>query len=292
MEPKASIIITTWNRCKILQERALKSALNQTFLDKEIIVVDHGSTDDTEEEMKRYLKFPYHHVRYLKLPQNSGIVSTARNAGIKIARGKYVVFLDDDNELHPEYLKKTVEFLDSRTQYEAVFTSRIIKYKDYQDIATPPFAEKIVSIDWGWLIRKWVFDEIQYDEKCMANEDTDFGIQFLKVFRYGQIHEPLQTAYDTDDPKSSHSYPSPIKLSGWEYFLNKNLETYNNPNELRYIYRLVGRSFYWGGFKLKGLRYMWKSFRAMPQWRSFKHFFFLLWGWKVYEWYMNNQERK
>ena len=91
-----------------MQERALRSAFTQDFKDNEIIVVDHGSTDDTEEQMKKYPN-----VRYIKIPQNSGIVSTARNKGAKEAKGKYIVFLDDDNELHSQFLSKTIAALET-----------------------------------------------------------------------------------------------------------------------------------------------------------------------------------
>ena len=83
-----SAIITTYNRRAFLAE-ALQSALRQDFRDKEIIVVDDGSTDGSREVVKGL------HVRY-EWKENGG-VSSARNLGIALAKGEYLAFLDADD---------------------------------------------------------------------------------------------------------------------------------------------------------------------------------------------------
>src|SRR3990167_2696469 len=110
-----SVIITTYNRSKLLEERSLKSALAQTYGDNEIIVVDDAGTDDTAEIIKKYP------VRYYKFSVNKGL-SYARNYGIKRAKGEKIVCLDDDNELHPQFLEKTTAVFNN--QVEAVGCGR------------------------------------------------------------------------------------------------------------------------------------------------------------------------
>lgn len=289
MEPKVTICITTWNRAHLIIDRSLYSALHQDYDDYEILVIDHGSTDNTEEVVKSYQD---KRIRYHKMPVNTGCVTEARNLGAKLAKGKYIVFLDDDNMLYPQYLKETINVLDlSGNNIKAIGTGRMIKYKNYEDYASPYKLNGIfISLDWGWLIKKEVFDHLKYDKEVFAYEDVDFGIQFTNLFRFSTINKPLQVAFD--DGGDSHSYPTPKHLIAMEKFLEKHLETYKKyPNELRFLYRSYGRRYYMAGYRLKGINYFWKSFLAKPSFSSFKHFFAILFGWYVYDLYMDSQER-
>ena len=268
---KVSIIITNYNRPKLL-ERALRSALNQTYKDYEIIVVDDCSDDiDVLPEG----------VSGIRHKTNKGL-SAARNTGIKAARGEYVVCLDDDNELLPTFLEETTKAIGD---YDAVAVGRVIQYKDFADYVIPGIS-KLSSIDWGWLIKKSVFDEIKYDENLRANEDTDFGIQFFKQFKAIQLDEPLTIAYDSENPKESLSFPNRRELEGMLNFYAKNIHEYTDKRERWFLHRLMGRKFYRGGYKIQGLRYFWWGFQAYPRIRSFLHLFFLFFGWAIYDRYM------
>ena len=284
---KASVVITTMDRADTLMHRSLKSALNQHFLDYEVIVVD-GGQDDTKTQVLKTK------ARYYWTPPIG--LSNARNFGIAQAKGEYVVCLDDDNELLPHFLRKTVALLDKYAAdptIMAVRVGKLIKYidKNFEDYA-PAVDNKFQSIDWGWLIKREVFNHIKYDEGAQANEDMDFGIQYFKMYDAVSINEPLAIAFDIEgDPKKSLSFPSKRELAGMDYFLKKNLKEYRDANELRYLYRLAGRKFYRGGHKMKGLRYFWKSFLAQKNIQSFLHLFFIFFGWKVYDTFMTFTER-
>ena len=295
-KPIATICIPTYNRSKLIQERALKSALAQDFPDYEILIVDHGSTDNTEEELKKYLhKEDYYgnSVKYIKIPQNSGIVSTARNLGAKEAKGDYIVFLDDDNELSPHFLSKTIACIESCGEdISAITSGRVVKHKDYEEYAPPYENERFISLDWGWLIKRKVFDVIQYDENMFFHEDADFGLQYTSRFGYYALDIPLQIAYAAEIGES-HSSPNSRMINSMEYYLEKNMKYYEyQNNELRYLYRLMGRRCYMGGWRLKGLGYFWKSFWIVKSFKAFKHLFFILFGWKTYNWFMCKEERK
>jgi len=93
--PTVSVIIPTYNRAQLVG-RAIQSALNQTYQDFEIIVVDDGSTDNTEEAMKG---FGDERIRYIRHKENSGSSAAPGNTAIRTARGEYIAFQDSDDEL-------------------------------------------------------------------------------------------------------------------------------------------------------------------------------------------------
>lgn len=104
--PCVSIIIPTYNRKQLLRE-AVESCLQQTFQDYEVLIVDDGSTDGTGEQAETLLKLEWREkVRYHR--KVNGGVSSAKNCGLKFARGEYVQFLDSDDLLRPEKLAKQV----------------------------------------------------------------------------------------------------------------------------------------------------------------------------------------
>ncbi len=108
MPPLVSTIIPAYNAEKCVAN-AIESALRQN-VDQEIIVIDDGSTDSTQEIIKRYPP----PVRLIQ--KKNGGVSSARNAGLESAKGTYIAFLDADDTWHPGKLKKQLDFL-SRYQH-------------------------------------------------------------------------------------------------------------------------------------------------------------------------------
>ena len=96
--PRISVIIPTYNRANIVGD-AISSVLNQTFTDFELIVIDDGSTDETGEVVRAYADPRLRYIRQV----NRG-VSAARNAGLGIATGQFIAFLDSDDCYLPEKL--------------------------------------------------------------------------------------------------------------------------------------------------------------------------------------------
>lgn len=104
MTPEVSVILPTRNR-RALLSRALASALVQEQVSLEVIVVDDSSTDGTAEYLSSVAD---DRVRVVRLPVRSG-VSTARNRGIKVARGHWLAFLDDDDRWLQRRLRATID---------------------------------------------------------------------------------------------------------------------------------------------------------------------------------------
>src|ERR671912_965329 len=103
-----SVVIPCYNQAHFLGE-AIESVLSQTYPHFEIVVVDDGSTDNTQEVAARYPG-----VRYIR-QENQGLAG-ARNAGIRRSNGSYLVFLDADDRLLPEALEVGLEHLNAHPE--------------------------------------------------------------------------------------------------------------------------------------------------------------------------------
>ena len=108
-----SIIIPCYNQASFLSE-AISSALHQSYHSVEVIVVDDGSTDSTSAVAKSY-----EHVRYVR-QANSGVTS-ARNLGITMSSGTYVIFLDADDRLLPHAVETGIKSLEANVNYALTF---------------------------------------------------------------------------------------------------------------------------------------------------------------------------
>lgn len=106
-EPVISVVIPTYNHARFLR-KALESVCGQTFMDWEAIVVNNYSEDDTEAVVA---SFADSRIR-LENFRNNGVIAASRNLGIRLARGKYVAFLDSDDAWYPEKLARVKAALD------------------------------------------------------------------------------------------------------------------------------------------------------------------------------------
>src|SRR5262245_14583393 len=122
-ESPVSVIIPTYNRAKLIV-RSLDSVLAATAPGDEVIVVDDGSTDDTERVIEPYR----HRIRYLYVP-NRG-VGAARNYGIAEARNPLVAFNDSDDEWFADKLILQRAFMQARPDVLVCFTDLGLKNKD------------------------------------------------------------------------------------------------------------------------------------------------------------------
>lgn len=125
--PTVSVITPTLNRARRIPG-AIKSVLNQTFKDWEHIIIDAGSTDNTEDVVRR---FPDHRIIYINRFKLRGISDT-RNMGLRLAAGKYIAFLDSDDTLPYESLAIRARYLSKHPKTALVFgkwdIERSVKY--------------------------------------------------------------------------------------------------------------------------------------------------------------------
>ncbi|MBC8018618.1 MAG: glycosyltransferase family 2 protein, partial [Verrucomicrobia bacterium] len=114
--PRVSVVIPCYNHGVYL-DQAVESVLRQTFADFEIVVVDDGSND---QETTRLLK-DYHRPKTRVLHTANRGVSSARNTGIQSSNGAYILPLDADDMIAPDYLEKAVAILDAKPQVGVVY---------------------------------------------------------------------------------------------------------------------------------------------------------------------------
>ena len=110
---KVSVIISTCNRARWLSE-AVESVLGQTCPIFELIVVDDGSTDNTKEICSRYSAVKY----IFQVNQGNAV---ARNTGLRLSKGEYLVFLDDDDRLLPDAVRLGLSSFETRPEAALVF---------------------------------------------------------------------------------------------------------------------------------------------------------------------------
>ena len=119
MNNKVSVITASYNCAKFIEE-SIKSVLNQTYDNLELIIVDDCSTDNTEEIVNEYIKKDSR-IKFYRLNNNSG-AAVARNKGLDEATGRFIAFLDSDDIWYKQKLEKQINFMQTNN-YGFSFTS-------------------------------------------------------------------------------------------------------------------------------------------------------------------------
>jgi glycosyltransferase involved in cell wall biosynthesis len=146
--PKVSVTIPVYNGASFVRQ-TIDSVLAQTYRDYEIIVVNDGSTDDSDKILKSYGD----RIRYLK-QQNMGLART-RNKLISLAKGKYLAFLDQDDLWHPDKLAEQVPCLESDTQVGLVYSDNSIIDRDGAVLVDR--TSKINQHHSGWIFEVYLY---------------------------------------------------------------------------------------------------------------------------------------
>ncbi len=196
--PEVSVVIPTYNSAQFLGE-ALQSIFSQTFDDYEIIVVNDGSTDDTESVVKLYIN----RIKYIY--QENGGPAKARNRGIKESSSKYIAFLDADDIWLPSKLEKQVLMFRQRPELAMIFTAVLIlradgvspsKYDKRKllmkgNIARNIFLHSGVATP-TVMVQKEIFDKIGlFEEDLRIGEDDNMWIRIAANHQIELIDEPL-----------------------------------------------------------------------------------------------------
>lgn len=120
-----SVILPTYNRANYIKD-AIESVLNQTYRNIELLIIDDGSTDNTQAVIEHYLKD--NRIRYIK-QKNSG-AAAARNKGLELSKGKYVAFLDSDDIWEKDKLEIQIEVMNTLPDVAIVFSDFSAKRQD------------------------------------------------------------------------------------------------------------------------------------------------------------------
>jgi glycosyltransferase involved in cell wall biosynthesis len=222
MTPLFSVVIPVYNRARSLGI-ALRSVLQQTEQDFEIIVVDDGSNDQPEQIVEA-AGDP--RIRFVRQENRGG--SAARNAGIDRARGRFVAFLDSDDRFLPHHLAAMRQLLET-TEDSAGYAPIIVDRAEGRTFIKPPrplgpeehmadyllcdrgfvpTVTLVVPLAWARRVR--------YDEALPFAQDTDFAIRlFLAGCRFAMAGDPGSVWNDGDDPKRVSAGRKNGRLLGW-----------------------------------------------------------------------------
>lgn len=172
--PLFSVIIPTYNRLNILP-KAISSVINQVFEQWELIIVDDGSIDNTSEFVDSL-----NDSRILFIKQNNLGVTVARNAGSKVASGKYLVFLDSDDQLLPNALEDFKNAIKLQNSSDVIFAGYIRRnFANKSDIYSTPKNSYSAPLSGTFTIRKEIFVRLSgYDENIKFGENTEFFHRF------------------------------------------------------------------------------------------------------------------
>lgn len=213
-----SIIMATYNRAHFIEE-TIQSILNQVYKSWELLIVDDGSEDDTSQVLIPYLQDS--RIRYLQRSSSykKGLPG-CRNMGLDLAQGEFVIFFDDDDIVHPQNLRISIDEIFSRPdlmfcryrrevfegKFDKVFdTSKkldsfsIQGLKNYSKLITQELPFNSCSVLW----RKECFNNIRFNEELMYAEEWECytniltegnnGISIDKTLYYGRKHAQSNT---------------------------------------------------------------------------------------------------
>jgi len=193
--PTVSVIIIVFNGAKYIRE-AIQSLFNQTFKDFEILIIDDGSTDNTRSVLEPWIKEGKIHYFF---QENKG-PSGAYNTGVRLAKGKFVKFLDCDDFLFPQQLEIQVKHLQNKsdhfvsvTDFEFEFDGKNRKkgnlWLENKDKQLAQFIKDNPCPGHTILISRSLIEKSgSYDEELFSYEDSDLWIRALLK---GAIFEKL-----------------------------------------------------------------------------------------------------
>ena len=226
--PFFSVVIPTYNRADLLRQ-AVRSVLEQTFKDFELIVVDDGSTDGTPEVVS---EFADERVKFIPNDRDKGGAGT-RNAGIVRSRGEWVAFLDDDDLWLPEKLERQYQKIQASDDDVGLVYTGHAKFEFDVDQITQTF----VPQHEGWLyeqllyknvigglysvaIKREVLKEIGgFDERFPALQDADLYVRTARLCKIVFVAEPLVRVRNSGVGRITTNYES--KLRGNQLFWEK-----------------------------------------------------------------------
>ncbi|MFV5688941.1 glycosyltransferase family 2 protein [Flavobacterium sp. ZT3R25] len=236
-KPKVTIIMATYNRAHFIFETLL-SIQKQTFLEWECLIVDDAGTDNTVEVITSILEGD-NRFHYVKRPNTylKGLPG-CRNYGLDIAKGEYIIIIDDDDIPHPQNLELCVlELLDSNISfcryirevfmgdfdyafdYSKTYTSFYIDENDIEKMLNNQLQFNSCAIMW----RRECFENKRFAENLMYAEDWELysrivssgvrGISIEKCLFYGRKHPHSNTGeYDRKNPVRRAAYSQAILL--------------------------------------------------------------------------------
>jgi glycosyltransferase involved in cell wall biosynthesis len=197
--PAVTVICPTYNAAAFI-EPTIQSVLHQTYRDFEFIVVDDGSTDHTKQVIEKYAN----KIRYVY--KENGGQSSSRNAGIRIAQGKYIALIDHDDLWLPNKLELQVQEI-AKSDSTGLVTCSCTGFRDGKDTGT--HTPRINSLNRKQLIKRLLLGNVIgscstilvraecfqklgfFDESLRMAEDWDLYLRIAQSYDIRCVEQPL-----------------------------------------------------------------------------------------------------
>ncbi len=249
--PKVSIIIPIYN-VEAYVCRCLDSILHQTYKDYEVILINDGSTDDTLSVVQPYAD--QNESIHIYSFANAG-VSAARNRGIELSNGEYIMFIDSDDYIEPTMLEDMVNYAQKyncdivncgyRIDFKMLrFYRRICRtgiMTSYEALDSLVLSQGMTNYPWGKLYRRSCFDTIRFPEDKTHFEDayTIFKL-LLHAQTIGNIgkryyHYMHRNGSLTDQMDLETTYAMRKSFEYQEYYLARNVSDHTFHFDMQYF---------------------------------------------------------
>ena len=257
---KLSIIIPIYNKSRYLST-ILQQVREQSFADYECLLIDDGSTDGSGEICDEFSAIDS---RFCVFHIPNGGVSHARNVGLHYATGKYITFIDADDEIHPDYLKNlycrieqdnadmiigsSVKIWDNSSRKEyiiAPYDSLIDSNRLFSEFVRNQYSNGIYGYCWGKMIRHDLIQGTWFDEKIRLAEDLDFYLSIYPRTKTICFDRKPYYFYRQDAENSSMQLPdwkidyyTQLKIQLKIFSMLKEQNSLNEENEALVINRI------------------------------------------------------
>ena len=264
---KYSVIVPVYNVSNYI-EKCLKSIFNQTFKNYELIIINDGSTDDSEKKIKRLIK---NRKNVIYINQKNQGLSMARNNGVKKAKGEYLLFVDSDDYIEKNLLKKLSACNSDliRFQIAEVNNEKIINFNEKEIFKTSgilAFNEIVkyhfIETAWAYCYKTEFYKKNKFQfQKGMYHED--FGLIPYIIFKAKTFESINYIGYyyiqRENSIMSSNDYKKEVKKAFdflEQYIILKNKFLNYNYNDTKYFLSFIANCAILKIRKLKGKDYM------------------------------------
>jgi glycosyltransferase involved in cell wall biosynthesis len=251
---------------------AIKSILNQTFTDFELLVLDNYSQDNTEAVVKDFHDNRIRYIKHKPMP-----ISQSRNLGIKEARGAYVAFLDDDDEWLPNKLKAQLKIFEQGENNLALVYGGFIRiYPDGEEflVSMPTLKGRILKellyqdsftgSASNPMIKKSVFNIIGgYNETLVTGEDWELYLRLAEKYWIDFTSEAVVRIRTHPGPRLGDKLKNAAELELLVLEMYKDIFVFDRRLQ-SYYFQKIGGKFIRTGDLREGRRYLRKAIHSFP----------------------------
>ena len=197
-KPKISVIISFFNNCNTL-EKSLKSILNQSYKDFELIIISDGSNDGSNKIVKKFL-IKKNNVLYFESKKNVGLTKML-NLGIKFSRGEYIARHDADDLSLSSRFKNQIDILKKKKNLDIIGSNAKYAYKNKTISIKMPEKDRYIKkklifrntiIHSTVMMRKKIFqNNLLYDEKFIRCQDYELWLRIKNKVKFYNIQKEL-----------------------------------------------------------------------------------------------------